>query len=541
VDSHQLRENKRKQRAARLESLRRHAHWIRHLERHRSIATVDRTEVYTILVDHCRSLESIDTSLLDEEEWILYKRLVEFNPGLGQLTIPNVPEPVDYQPAVLLSGLAFLTRLVVDCPTTLLTMVGVLEACPFIEHLVIGCNNGDHLWDLDPPQELNLEEKSVIEELDLSALSITATDNTAFLPPAAPFQLRQLKLEIPCTDPFLVHVLARCPFLEQLSLHPLTGDQIYPGVCRLLSDHRLPRLTGLTLTRGSNFWQMQHAILSAVPPDQLRVLALLPVSEERQVGSGGGGGYDDGGEGGIPGNEDLVRLLARRQHQSLEYLNLSMQTTHPEAMLDILALCSRLKGLVIKMREPVDIRYLIGRPWVCTELEELVMNVTLDRRPFCSRRNSSSSSSEGGSCPLVSFNITAIENEAFENADQQRGASMASTICARKEWERVETVFMRRIGTLTHLRRLILKTLPRTASGLTFTLANGLGHLAGLTRLDELVICDRNFLQDEAGLQFMKDHWPRIRVITFYSIRTSVKRWLKLRWPQLKVIDVKNQ
>ncbi|KAG0224716.1 hypothetical protein BGW42_004935 [Actinomortierella wolfii] len=156
VDGCKLRESQRKQRASRLASLRKHSRFIKHIVRQgRRLTAVDRVEAYTILADQCRSLESIDMSLLDEHEWELYRRLVRLNPGLCQITIsgiiqPITATPIDYQPVSLVHGHPFLKQLAVDCPTTLSTILRVLEACPSIEQLVIGCDKKDVRSQLDP-------------------------------------------------------------------------------------------------------------------------------------------------------------------------------------------------------------------------------------------------------------------------------------------------------------------------------------------------------------------------------------------------------
>ncbi|KAG0224715.1 hypothetical protein BGW42_004934 [Actinomortierella wolfii] len=341
-------------------------------------------------------------------------------------------------------------------------------------------------------------------------------------PQALPlFRLRLLKLEIPCNDPTLVKLLERCPALEQLSLSPLS-TQVLTSMCQLLADHRLSCLTSLTLRR---FEQMetQVAILKAIPSHQLRELALFPVVDAPDIDNHDSESHEDGGN----GDDDVVRVLISRQHQSLEHLYLVLKDTRPSTLRDIFLTCGHLKRLNLKMQHAVDIRHLIDQPWAFTELEELTMKVAQDRR----RPNSSGSSNRQVS--TMSIDIAAIEQELGEDAMTQ------STTPSRKEWERVEAIFMRRLGTLTRLQVLDLKGSRQAGSNITFSLANGLGHLATLEQLQEMVISDRGRHQDIAELQFMKEHWPRLKKLTFYATRPT-DRWLKLRWPQLKVSETAN-
>ncbi|KAF9158099.1 hypothetical protein DFQ26_007975 [Actinomortierella ambigua] len=500
VDSCRLRESQRKLRAARLESLSKHARWIKHLGRRRIRSLLDRINVYTILVDHCRSLDSLDIGLLDEEEWDLYRQLVALNPDLCQVTIPSVLQPVagpiDYQPSLLLCGLARLTRLVIDCPTTLSALVNVLEVCPSIEQLVIGSDNSGTGSRLDPPSGVGTQ--ATMEGLAVGAAPTTITTITTTTPPSRTlFMLRQLKLEIPCSDPGLADMLlARCSLLEQLGLDQLLTDEVYSGVCRLLTDSRLPHLTSLSLRNSAFYPEMQRAILGAFPPHQLRMLALSPVSTMTDIGHDGGVGEETG----ATADEDIIRLLVRCQHQSLEHLHLALQNMPPESMSAILTSCQRLKVLVVRLDQPVDIRCLIDQPWACTNLEELSIFVALNRRPLRSV-GGSDTSSDGVHLPSMTFSITAIENAIETEEMPPRHAA---------------------------------------ASDLTFTLANGLEHLAKLIQLEEVTVGDRGFRQSETELQFMKDHWPQMKRMTFYSLRAGVKRWLRLRWPEVHVVDLKN-
>ncbi|KAG0237601.1 hypothetical protein BGW42_000428 [Actinomortierella wolfii] len=132
-----------------------------------------------------------------------------------------------------------------------------------------------------------------------------------------------------------------------------------------------------------------------------------------------------------------------------------------------------------------------------------------------------------------SHSSSIVETEGQENDKDMFGP---------QHWVEAEQLFMQRLGDLIHLRELDLgtedcKDIPtKDHTCLTWSLANGLDHLRGLSKLQWLVRGRGRFLQDVKDLEWMKRHWPNLREMTCVPLDDGTQQWFKEHMPSLKII-----
>ncbi|KAF9970331.1 hypothetical protein BGZ73_006966 [Actinomortierella ambigua] len=202
-------------------------------------------------------------------------------------------------------------------------------------------------------------------------------------------------------------------------------------------------------------------------------------------------------------------FLSIAQYHAHHVAHLYLTTLGPEgsSLSVILAQCPGLRTLKVDLVwfgvGLIDIRHLIGEPWKCTLLEELELPITLDRR-----------------CKEASLkNIAADEKE-----DLAKTSKMV-------EWQQAEAVFMKRLGSLTRLRRLNLhgrfdrKSKP---SEMSWQLKTGLGHLQHLDRLETLILVFQKYFQGIPEFQWMKQHFKSLSTLKVHNMGDDNKReWMK--------------
>ncbi|KAF9966279.1 hypothetical protein BGZ73_001095, partial [Actinomortierella ambigua] len=113
----------------------------------------------------------------------------------------------------------------------------------------------------------------------------------------------------------------------------------------------------------------------------------------------------------------------------------------------LFAQCSALKTINIYALQGTafDLRWLVSQPWACTQLEELRIPITLERR--CEREQ------------LDNTEVGPMSNTAESSTgEEENGEHMiaAKSKKAQSELEQIEEAFMKRLGCLTHLRRIAL-------------------------------------------------------------------------------------
>ncbi|KAF9969101.1 hypothetical protein BGZ75_003141, partial [Mortierella antarctica] len=135
--------------------------------------------------------------------------------------------------------------------------------------------------------------------------------------------------------------------------------------------------------------------------------------------------------------------------------------------------------------------------WICSELEELVMSVGMDR----------------------------LQSDLHVEQDDPKAEAEA------------EMKFMSRLGELTKLRGVRLRD-DKGVQLMSWQLTRGLAHLAGLTQLRKLDlgrVASERFQQGIPELEFMKEHWPHLNTLARPPLvyAPELVQWLKENWPQL--------
>ncbi|KAF9968907.1 hypothetical protein BGZ73_009052, partial [Actinomortierella ambigua] len=163
------------------------------------------------------------------------------------------------------------------------------------------------------------------------------------------------------------------------------------------------------------------------------------------------------------------------------------------SLIVLLAQCPGLRTLKVDLyvynHYLIDIRDLIREAWKCTLLEELVLPISLDRWTI-----------------YASLKAVAADEKA----------SLAKT-SKMTEWQQAEAVFMKRLGSLTRLRRLELKSRihpwSKPSSELSLQLTAGFSHLQHLNRLETLKLVFQEYPQGIHEFQWMKQHFKSLSTL----------------------------
>ncbi|KAF9970332.1 hypothetical protein BGZ73_006967 [Actinomortierella ambigua] len=166
------------------------------------------------------------------------------------------------------------------------------------------------------------------------------------------------------------------------------------------------------------------------------------------------------------------------------------------SLMVILTQCTSLRTLNVDLVKYdsglIDLRHLIGEPWKCTMLEELVLPITLDRR----------------------HQETSLEDIA---ADEKEGLAKTSEMT---KWQKAEAVFMKRLGSLTRLRRFVQKRpiwyKAKPSPDISWQLTGGLGHLQHLDRLETLKLDFHEYVQGIPEFQWMKQHFKSMSTLVIW-------------------------
>ncbi|KAF9968906.1 hypothetical protein BGZ73_009051 [Actinomortierella ambigua] len=209
--------------------------------------------------------------------------------------------------------------------------------------------------------------------------------------------------------------------------------------------------------------------------------------------------------------------FAQYHAQRVERLILTTPYTEDRSLAVVLTQFPSLRILKVSTvgGDHIDLRHLINEPWKCTLLEELELPIKLDR-------------------PYPVYYLERVAADANED--------LAKTF-EMTEWQQVEAVFMKRLGSLTRLRRLELKSsikpLLEPSSGMSWQLTTGLGHLQQLGRLETLKLIFYEYVQGIPEFQWMKQHFKNLSTLVVYDIGDNNKReWMSKYWPELCVVEM---
>ncbi|KAG0242782.1 hypothetical protein BGW41_003458 [Actinomortierella wolfii] len=456
-----------------LESIRLNINWIQNLRSTKDLSEYSKApELYDLLTAQCRSLVSLHMQIDDEVQ--LGRCLILLEQNKATLQRVNVrfrpqrwPPSKDHQIAGALLALTSLRELeLYFTALSIGTIMDILNANSWVQSIQLKFYT---------PQVLTSQ---AIETLDNSPL--LCEDMPAV-------RLKQFALEGVCHDPTLVALLKRCPQLERLFLNSLSED-VLEAICQLFRDRHFSRLKNLGLDAASKELCIPK-IVHAVPPHQLTTIYLW-----------------------FP-KISTVRHLVQSQHQTLEDIKLDIDRGEGSSLGDILFGCSRLKRLYFTVEQGgVEIRSVIGQPWVCTQLEKLEVAFVLDNE--CTDTNL--------------LEIASAEKEYLAPG--------------RKECEQAMIVFMARFGQLKQLRYIdfhpghyIFYSPP---TPLPWSMSNGLDRLAEFSRLETIRLCKKYELPfGIPELQFIKQHWTSLKVVRCGVISSvEIREWLKDEWPELKIL-----
>jgi len=207
-----------------------------------------------------------------------------------------------------------------------------------------------------------------------------------------------------------------------------------------------------------------------------------------------------------------VQQLVESQHKSLVVVDITVSSNEWRGhSLPSLFSCPLLEKIAFDNTYAVDIRLITQEPWNCANIKVLSMPLTPDR--------------SGTNPELTSL--------ALEEKEEMAPG--------RDECDQAEILFMKQLGKMTQLRDFTY-TGYRFKGGepetlfLTWRLTHGLGHLAGLSKLECL---DFGRGSDHPGmdeLEFMRDHWPRLwrlRTHSPYPYLDDTLEWMQENWPSV--------
>ncbi|KAG0252510.1 hypothetical protein DFQ27_008022 [Actinomortierella ambigua] len=560
----QQRSHHKKRFVAMLDCVHKNARWIKYLHREvlgdigSSRATLFRFNLIWIQ-QYTTSLETFEAHVWHDDDWELCKAIVHANRQLTRVALLwsrqmywarddlNMDKiflsyPSGPSSALSLSSVTHqgglgsyrprLRKLTMEGRTDAASLTRVLEACPSIEevtldHLVCPFvfEDDDAFIGLSSPWIDCCDEDrqdGIEDKQDRGFNNIIELETVTSAPrlPLTLFPLKSLTLTLSITDPGLFDLLGRCPWIEALSLSVMSRWGIYEALSGP-QPLALPHLTQLAILTDNMHLRMI--------PDRVTdvILRLAPLHQLRELFSA------------EPTN---IPLLVERQHRSLEKVRTEFaQFEATPSIANMLSTCPRLKELHAQpCRDTfgyfIDIRLFLASPWVCTELESLI--VTADLRDFSDQYpiDDYAESEKAAEEELV-LQERRMNNSCndMNNCDDDDDVS---------DWMLVQRVFLKRLGQLKHLRVLRLLSNPdddsllgRSLGHMEWSLENGLRHLEDMPSLEVLSLGSMFSLElDVVTLQFMKQHWPNLRLVEHYDLECSGSpEWRRAHWPELMV------
>ncbi|KAG0252513.1 hypothetical protein DFQ27_008025 [Actinomortierella ambigua] len=563
-------EEEEEREAERYESIRKHAHLIRHLRRHyRGTSRQLMKDIMRVFLEHCRLLLSFEATCVSDEDWGRCKQLVGRNPGLRQVGLRSDMTPPDMGRDIIdlachhplrLAGMASLRRLELGCTITLVPLAWLAEACPALEDLIVGsiiAGSMEFPKDMPPMNHLDYvdringgDQKDENQEEDYKLYTGTAhpsQHHTQDLPWGLQRRLglKKFHLEGECGEKELGTFLKLCPLLETLILDDMP-TYVRDAVCQVIRDGHLPNLASLGLGSGEEDPELHWRVIQALPPHTIKNLHFQDMTAQD------------------------VNMLIERQYSSLVDIHIDLAYDHihdiynedgddgfvgfenldndyefGEAVCNILASCPRLCELTIttKSNMAIDIRHLIAKPWVCNEMHALELPVTLqhmtqDHRLFrhaVAEKHQAAAEAEA-EAKAATPPPSPSSPPSGENYQYRPSVPL-------EEWEKCQVVWMKRLGQLDRLRLLNLDSYNSTRDvdfemAMTWTLNLGLKHLKNLTSLEDLILPKGPYFQGLPEWKFMKQHWPKLRsFVAETCILNEFISWCEEHWPELKVGD----
>jgi len=424
-------------------------------------------EISDILLDRCHSLVSIELNVAEVNvenpcrnwEETLRPLIVQNKASLRRLRLRAIDGPfmASLQLPTLMPSLSHLRTLELNVKQmTVEELLPVLDACPS-----------------------SLESLNLFSGLRRSE-EYHQENSVTYPQYSTPLRLKHLRICTSCSSGALEDVLSRLAVhsLDELLVHGMFLARMFPS-----PQDALWRLTRLHLTsKDGGFYRCLSELLEAIQPHQLCHVRLDWMDIK------------------------CAMQLAKQQHQSLEFLNVSFVEDQETGLSDILVKCGKLKHLVFSAQPFVDIQILIDPeyPWVCTELEVFEGAFGVSRSPH------------------ARFTLISETNRA-------NGAGNP---------EQIEDRFMQRLGQLTRLRRLVQKGGFQDQDPMAWSLSSGLDHLDGLANLRTLGFSDWS-LPEGIGIPeavFMKQHWHSLEELACYEMDDGdLKEWLATEWPELEL------
>lgn len=432
-------------------------------------------ELHQLFLDQCHSLVSIEVATRYSSYWETFLALIKQNKqDLRYLHLQAEGQVerhwTDRQVHTLLAGHSNLRRLTLNCVSTISGLIQALAACPSLRELLVR----NHLG----PDRYDCYEEGVGRRL-------INYDDIKDLPQLATHNLQTLDLNS-CADDELGSLLATCPKIDSLSLR--IGLLTSHNLLATMASHPLYSLCTLKLRYYDGMPKIK-SILAAFPPHQLHDVSLL----------------------GVEAND--VQQLVECQHKSLMAIDIHSIRWWPyQEVLTLLASCPLLKTITVTTNSVVDIRYLISRPWICSNLEVFEIALGLDR---------------------ASADLELLSHASVEKEEVAPG---------RDECEQAEMVFLKQLGQLTKLRDLTFNHCHQDSkepaqSCLTWRLSRGLGSLAGLSQLERLQLGRGPFLPGIAEVEFMKAHWQNLWQLGCERPNSDeMQGWMQESWPSMKVV-----
>ncbi|KAG0263873.1 hypothetical protein DFQ27_001594 [Actinomortierella ambigua] len=507
--------------AARQASIRKYAHLIKYVEGMSIFGDNPFARPFglrfpllnPLIEEHCRSLVTIKATVCDASAWAACMKLIQVNMRLREVdltcTLPGGAPMVEVPLHKALVGHDRLVSLTLGCQTTATALLQILQACPSLRLLCVDGFLSPRSSPLSSADESSVDNDQDVEgsedENDSSAQGENEEEEEEegeekqqvddpeeglkepLLLSSSPFQLQSLRIRKTCDDPAIIQVLQHCPSLISLTL--LTTQRISDALYKALEGNELdlPHLVKVYVNGRDPGNDSLEAFLKAFPRHQIRHVGLMNPTPM------------------------ALQALVECQHQSLEVL-LVNNPQDPTSLAMVPERCAQLKELVVVTPHLMDARCLIDRPWVCQQLETLLLPVGISK-PNSTPRGPSEGGKEGS--------LTA---------------------------EQVNELFFKQLGQLTRLRVLGLTRaeadtddddddiLSSELSPLMWHVASGLRHLATLASLEEVHLGLGIWELTEKDLQVMKECWPRLCALSYNTLTINLwDTWFHIHWPGLKV------
>ncbi|KAF9978843.1 hypothetical protein BGZ73_000114 [Actinomortierella ambigua] len=342
----------------------------------------------------------------------------------------------------------------------------VLQKCPHLEELILNQALRPRAW-FRAPRPSSLPQAS-ISELNPS------------------FGLKKLSAFLTPSIPYLDIFLASCPRIESIRF----------------SVSRVPLPESALAMLRAHVYQLKSIELVCPVPDStspsfiLKALSKNPLHTIKVQSP----------------NHDILHIIGRVYSLKVEHIVLSgLSTQATQDIIKILGNCQALRTLRVEMegRKYVDVRALLGEPWVCQRLESLSMPLALIHR--------------------------CRDDWLLSNARAEKAE--LDPECKLSEWLQTENVFMRRLGGLTQLRLLHLSSLNRgqaaKIASLSWRFEGGLHHLAGLTQLQVLHLGEGQLAQGRREVRWMRNHWRSLQRLVVHQLKH--RHLFATQWPELTI------